>query len=91
MIIPDLDDLIIADDSTEFIEELGRDFVYAGGWCTAFFIVRTRKDLDTQWEKPMIWIHRYQKIHEGWKLMAKVHLTQSTQMDVLRMLLSKFP
>jgi len=29
--------LIIGDDSEGLIEELGRDFIYAGGWCTAFF------------------------------------------------------
>ena len=88
MIIPSLDDLIIGDDGEGFIEELGRDFVYSGGWCTAFFVIRTRKDPEASWGTSLLWVHRYQKVHEGWKLMAKVHLTHENQMEALRGLLA---
>ncbi|MEY3314954.1 MAG: hypothetical protein ACO25G_01940 [Holophagaceae bacterium] len=87
MIIPSLDDLIIGDDSEGLIEELGRDFIYAGGWCTAFFLIRTKRDSESSWDKPLLWVHRYQKIQGGWKLMAKVHLTHENQMKALQALL----
>ncbi|MFM8234491.1 MAG: hypothetical protein ACKN9J_05315 [Holophagaceae bacterium] len=91
MIIASLDDLILGDDSDGPMEEIARSLVYAGNWCTAFFLIRIRKESEPHGGSPLLWVHRYQKTQGGWKLMAKVHLTNESQMKALNDLLESLP
>lgn len=83
MIIPSVDDLVITDDSGECLEEVDRKILYQGAWCTAFFIIQSRSNEADPWQGPLVWIHRYQKVQEGWKLVSKIHLTSTEQVKTL--------
>ena len=78
-----LDDLRLASDDDEFLEELERRVLSEGPWSSVAFLVRTRKDLDSPWEGPFLWLHRYQRMREGWKLVSKFHTTDPGQLDRL--------
>ncbi len=84
MFIPDLDDLRLASDDDEYLEELGRRTLSEGPWTTVAFLVRTRKDAEDPWEGPFLWLHRYQKVAQGWKLVSRFRTTERAQLDRLR-------
>jgi len=83
MLIPDLDDLRLASEDDEYLEELGRRTLSEGPWTTVAFLVRTRKDPEGPWEGPLLWLHRYQKVPQGWKLVSRFHTTEAGQLDRL--------
>ncbi|WP_005035034.1 hypothetical protein [Holophaga foetida] len=83
MIIPDIDDLVLEHDEEAGLEELGRRVLSRGPWTTVAFLVRTRKDWDSPWEGPFLWLHRYQKVPQGWKLVSRFHTTGSEQLENL--------
>ena len=83
MNIPDLDDLRLASDDDEYLEELGRRTLSEGPWTTMAFLVRTRKDPEAPWEGPFLWLHRYQRVAQGWKLVSRFHTTETAQLDRL--------
>ena len=64
----------------EFLEEVGRCVLGEGPWASIAFLVRTRRDLDSPWEGPFLWLHRYQRVREGWKLVSKFHTTDPVQL-----------
>jgi len=80
MIIPDLDDLILDSDDDAGIEELGRRVLASGPWTAVAFLVRTRARADGPWEGPFLWLHRYQKVSQGWKLVSRFHTTEPAQL-----------
>jgi hypothetical protein len=82
--MPDLDDLRLASDDDEFLEELGRQVLSEGPWSSIAFLVRTRKDLDAGWEGPFLWLHRYQRTGQGWKLVSRFHTTEAGQLQKLK-------
>ena len=47
------------------------------------FLVRTRSSADAPWEGPFLWLHRYQKVAQGWKLVSRFHTTESEQLHQL--------
>jgi len=83
MIIPDIDDLVLEYDEEAGVEELGRRVLSRGPWTTVAFLVRTRGGLDAAWEGPCLWLHRYQKVPQGWKLVSRFHTTEKQQLDAL--------
>jgi hypothetical protein len=83
MTIPDLDDLILDHDDETGIEELGRRFLSRGPWTTVAFLVRTRDTADGPWEGPFLWLHRYQKVAQGWKLVSRFQTTSDDQLKNL--------
>jgi len=83
MILPDLDDLILESDEESGIQELGRRFLARGPWTTVAFLVKTRTELDGPWEGPFLWLHRYQKVAQGWKLVSRFRTTELTQLEKL--------
>lgn len=83
MIIPDIDDLVLEHDEDSALEELGRRVLSRGSWCTVAFLVRTRTSVESAWEGPFLWLHRYQKVAQGWKLVSRFHTTESGQMEGL--------
>ena len=83
MIIPDIDDLVLEHDEESALEELGRRVLSRGPWTTVAFLVRTRGGPDAAWEGPFLWLHRYQKVAQGWKLVSRFHTTDSAQLDML--------
>ena len=82
MILPDIDDLILDHDDASGIEELGRRVLARGPWTTVAFLVRTRAP-EGAWEGPFLWLHRYQKVAQGWKLVSRFHTTETEQLDAL--------
>ena len=82
MIIPDLDDLILEHDDESGIEEVGRRVLSRGPWTTVAFLVKTRSGEDP-WEGPFLWLHRYQKVPQGWKLVSRFHTTEAGQLENL--------
>lgn len=82
--IYDLDDLILASEDDEYLEELGRRTLSEGPWTTVAFLVRTRKDAEGPWEGPFLWLHRYQKVAQGWKLVSRFRTTERAQLDRLK-------
>ncbi|HEX9081969.1 MAG TPA: hypothetical protein VF768_06800 [Holophagaceae bacterium] len=80
MIIPDLDDLVLESDEESGIRELGRRFLSRGPWTTVAFLVKTRTDPEGPWEGPFLWLHRYQKVAQGWKLVSRFHTTEESQL-----------
>jgi hypothetical protein len=82
MIIPDLDDLILESDGEYGVEELGRRTLSEGSWTSVAYLVRTRRG-DEPWKGPLLWLHRYQKVAQGWKLAAKFHTTEPGQLEML--------
>lgn len=79
----DLDDLRLASEDDEFLEELGRCVLGEGPWASVAFLVRTRKDAEAAWEGPFLWLHRYQRVREGWKLVSKFHTTEAGHLSKL--------
>ena len=82
MLIPDLDDLVLEHDDETGIEELGRRVLSRGPWTAVAFLVRTRT-AEGPWEGPFLWLHRYQRVAQGWKLVSRFHTTGTDQLDVL--------
>ena len=83
MIIHDLDDLILESDEASGLQELGRRFLSRGPWTTVAFLVKVRPDPDGPWEGPFLWLHRYQKVAQGWKLVSRFHTTEGEQLQRL--------
>jgi hypothetical protein len=83
MNIPDLDDLILDHDDETGLEELGRRFLSRGPWTTVAFLVRTRNSADAPWEGPFLWLHRYQQVAQGWKLVSRFQTTNDEQLENL--------
>jgi lipopolysaccharide biosynthesis protein len=83
MIIPDIDELVLEHDEESALEELGRRILSRGPWTTVAFLVRTRSGPDAGWEGPFLWLHRYQKVAQGWKLVSKFHTTSGEQLEGL--------
>ena len=83
MIIHDLEDLILEHDDEAGLEEVGRRFLSRGPWTTVAFLVKTRATPEGPWEGPFLWLHRYQKVAQGWKLVSKFHTTEREQLDKL--------
>ena len=83
MIIHDLDDLILDHDDETGIEELGRRFLSRGPWTTVAFLVKTRETAEGPWEGPFLWLHRYQKVAQGWKLVSRFQTTDRDQLAQL--------
>lgn len=82
--LPDLDDLRLASDDDEFVEELGRAVLGEGPWSSVAFLVRTRRDAEAPWEGPFLWLHRYQRTAMGWKLVSRFRTTDPGQLERLR-------
>jgi len=83
MIIPDIDDLVLEFDEESGLEELGRRVLSRGPWTTVAFLVKTRRAPESEWEGPFLWLHRYQKVPQGWKLVSRFHTTETEQLDSL--------
>ncbi len=83
MIIHDLDDLVLDSDEETGIQEVGRRFLSRGPWTTVAFLVKTRSDPEGGWEGPFLWLHRYQKVAQGWKLVSRFHTTETDQLHRL--------
>lgn len=83
MLIPDLDDLVLETDEEDGLRELGRRFLSRGPWTTVAFLVETRSDPEGGWAGPFLWLHRYQKVAQGWKLVSRFHTTERGQLDRL--------
>ena len=83
MIIPDIDDLLLEHDSETGIQEVGRRVLSRGPWTTVAFLVKTRDSLEGPWEGPFLWLHRYQKVAQGWKLVSRFHTTEDEQLQNL--------
>ncbi len=83
MLIPDLEDLVLEYDEETGLEELGRQVLSRGPWSTLAFLVRTRNGPDVPWEGPFLWLHRYQKVSQGWKLVSRFHTTSPEQLENL--------
>ena len=83
MIIPDIDDLILEHDDETGLEELGRRVLSRGPWTSVVFLVKTRSGPEGAWEGPFLWLHRYQKVAQGWKLVSRFHTTETAQLNGL--------
>lgn len=83
MILHDLDDLVLESDEESCTQELGRRFLARGPWTTLAFLVKTKADPCGDWEGPFLWLHRYQKVAHGWKLVSRFRTTETTQLGNL--------
>ena len=83
MIVPDLDDLVLESDEESGIQELGRCFLARGPWTTVAFLVKTKTDPEGDWEGPFLWLPRYQKVRQGWKLVSRFRTTETGQLKQL--------
>jgi len=83
MIVHDLDDLVLESDEESGLEELGRRFLARGPCTTVAFLVRTNTDPEGDWEGPFLWLHRYQKVAQGWKLVSRFRTTEPAQLAKL--------
>lgn len=83
MIVPDIDDLILEHDDESALEELGRRVLSRGPWTSVAFLVKTRNGPEGVWEGPFLWLHRYQKVAQGYKLVSRFHTTETEQLDGL--------
>lgn len=83
MLVPDLDDLVLESDEEAGLQELGRRFLSRGPWTTVAFLVKTRNGPESPWEGPLLWLHRYQKVAQGWKLVSRFHTTEPDQLQRL--------
>ena len=83
MIIPDIDDLVLEHDEETALEEVGRKVLARGPWTSVAFLVRTRNGPEADWEGPFLWLHRYQKMAQGWKLVSRFHTTETEQLEGL--------
>ncbi len=84
MWIADLDDLELAPEGEECLEELGRWTLSEGPWSTVAYLVRTRASAEVPWEGPLLWLHRYQRVREGWKLVSRFRMTEAGQLEALK-------
>lgn len=82
--IHDLDDLQLTSEDDEYLEELGRRTLSEGPWTSIAFLVRSRKDPEGPWEGPFLWLHRYQKVAQGWKLVSRFRTTDLQQLNRLK-------
>ncbi|BDU73446.1 hypothetical protein [Mesoterricola silvestris] len=82
MLYPDIDDLVLEHDDESGIEELGRRVLARGPWTTVAFLVRTRAP-GGAWEGPHLWLHRYQRAAQGWKLVSRFRTTEPEQLAAL--------
>ena len=90
MIIHDLDDLILEQEGDGgAVEELGRSVLSEGQWTVVAYLVRTRAG-DGPWDGPNLWIHRYQKLSQGWKLVSRFRTTGAGQLERLAAALQKW-
>jgi len=90
MIIHDLDDLVLEQNDGEFaVEELGRSVLSAGAWTVVAYLVRTQTG-DGLWQGPFLWLHRYQKVSQGWKLVNRFRTTEPGQVRKLTKALQKW-
>lgn len=80
MLIHDLDALVLDHDDEYGVEELGRRILSEGPWTSVAFLVRTRSGPEAPWEGPLLWLHRYQKVAQGWKLVSRFHTTEVDQL-----------
>jgi len=83
MIVHDLDDLVLDSDEETGIQELDRRFLARGPWTTVAFLVKTKTDPEGDWEGPFLWLHRYQKVAQGWKLVSRFRTTELAQLELL--------
>jgi len=83
MIVYDLDDLVLDSDEECGIQELDRRFLARGPWTTLAFLVKTKPHPEGAWEGPFLWLHRYQKVAQGWKLVSRFRTTETTQLEIL--------
>jgi hypothetical protein len=83
MLFPDIDDLVLDHDDETGIQELGRRVLSRGTWTSVAFLVNTRNDPEGPWEGPFLWLHRYQKAAQGWKLVSRFHTTTPEQLTGL--------
>lgn len=83
MIIPDIEDLVLEHDEDTGLEELGRKVLSRGPWTSVAFLVKTRNGPEADWEGPFLWLHRYQKVAQGWKLVSRFHTTETEQFKKL--------
>ena len=83
MIVHDLDDLVLESDEDSGIQELGRRFLARGPWTTVAFLVKTHADPEAPWDGPFLWLHRYQKVAQGWKLVSRFRTTEVAQLELL--------
>ena len=90
MIVHDLEDLVLESDEESGIQELGRRFLARGPWTTVAFLVKTKTDPAGDWEGPFLWLHRYQKVAQGWKLVSRFHTTENEQLENLVHALGKW-
>ena len=81
--IHDIDDLVLEHDDETALEEIGRRVLSRGPWTTVAFLVKTRNGPNAPWEGPFLWLHRYQKVAQGFKLVSRFHTTETEQLDVL--------
>jgi hypothetical protein len=90
MIIHDLDDLVLEQDGGEWeVEELGRSVLSEGPWTVVAYLVRMRAE-DSPWQGPFLWLHRYQRVKQGWKLMSRFMTTEPGQIVKLAKSLQKW-
>jgi hypothetical protein len=83
MIIHDLDDLVLEhDDGETAVEELGRSVLSEGAWTVVAYLVRERSG-GGDWRGPFLWLHRYQKAGQGWKLASRFKTTDPAQAEKL--------
>lgn len=90
MFVPDLDDLILAPDDESGLEELGRRVLARGPWTTVAFLVKTRRTPEAPWEGPFLWLHRYQRVAQGWKLVSRFQTTEPGQLEQLAQALAQW-
>ncbi len=83
MHIPDIDDLVLEHDDETGLEELGRRVLSRGPWTTVAFLVRTRNHPEAEWAGPFLWLHRYQRVAQGYKLVSRFHTTDVEQLHAL--------
>ena len=80
MIIYDIDDLTLEHDDDTGLEELGREVLSRGPWTSVAFLVKTRSGPEAAWEGPFLWLHRYQKVSQGWKIVSRFPTTETEQL-----------
>ena len=80
MIIPDIDDLVLESDEDSGLEEIGRTVLSRGPWTTVAFLVKARRAPEGAMEGPFLWLHRYQKVAQGWKLVSRFQTTDPAQL-----------
>ena len=91
MLIHDLDSLVLEqDDGGAEIEELGRSVLSEGAWTVVAYLVRSRTE-GGPWQGPFLWLHRYQSVRQGWKLVSRFRTTERGQLEKLADALKSWP